>query len=386
MNQRLHVLQLINSFSRGGAETLAWALATELAARGEFRSSVCAVGRGDHATETSVRRMLGNAGVETWSLVDGGSAHWLIRAARLRSMLSEKCVDIMQSSVTHPIELAACGSRASVVHVFHAAKVLGSRPIATGVAERVSARLAGALVAVSETGRLAATERLGLKWDRVRVIPNGVAIATLRGNATAGSRNRTRETLQLPLDAPLAVVVGRIDRNKGQDRAVEALARTEARRLHLAFAGSADRDPEFVAELREMIRLKGLARRCHFPGVVEDVGALLNASDLVIAPSRSEAFGLAVVEAMACAVPVVASDIPAHREISCGGRHALLFHDAAELASQMSLVVSGRRGCDIDEAARHVATSYDIGGVVERYVSLYESLRGPESRRVGGSR
>jgi glycosyltransferase involved in cell wall biosynthesis len=119
------------------------------------------------------------------------------------------------------------------------------------------------------------------------------------------------------VDAPARPVrgqllcVGVLGRHKGQDLLVEALAGLAGRDWHCMLAGPLDRDPDFVRPLRARITRLGYDHRVRLSGVL--TGAALShaytTADLLVAPSRSESYGMAVTEALAHGLPVIAAAV-----------------------------------------------------------------------------
>jgi glycosyltransferase involved in cell wall biosynthesis len=107
------------------------------------------------------------------------------------------------------------------------------------------------------------------------------------------------------------ICVGVLSRHKGQDLLVEALADLADRDWRCVLAGSLDRDPDFVEHLRTRIRRLGFDHRVRLSGIL--TGAALSqeytTADLLVAPSRSETYGMTVTEALAHGLPVIASDV-----------------------------------------------------------------------------
>jgi glycosyltransferase involved in cell wall biosynthesis len=107
------------------------------------------------------------------------------------------------------------------------------------------------------------------------------------------------------------ICVGVLGRHKGQDLLVEALAGLAGLDWHCVLAGSPGRDPDFAEQLRTRITGLGYGHRIRFSGVL--TGAALSrvytTADLLVAPSRSETYGMAVTEALAHGVPVIAAAV-----------------------------------------------------------------------------
>ncbi|MFE7133991.1 glycosyltransferase [Streptomyces sp. NPDC057638] len=172
-------------------------------------------------------------------------------------------------------------------------------------------RLGAATVAVSETVA-ARLRRWGVRPDRVHVVPNGIDAAGLRHDPRA--RAELRERLGLGPDAYVVAGVGRLVPGKRFDVLVRAVAATPGTWLLLAGEG-----PERPA-LAALARSLGARRRVRLLGEQTGggVAALLSAADLFVSPSGEEAFGLAVVEALAAGLPVLHHVCPAVDDLPPG--------------------------------------------------------------------
>jgi glycosyltransferase involved in cell wall biosynthesis len=161
------------------------------------------------------------------------------------------------------------------------------RPTIIGVSEKIRAILNGVY-----------------PGHNVRVIQNGVDL-----NRFVHNRSQARARLGLSLDAPIIGAVGRLEFVKGYDLLVEAVSLLPAGAV-LVIAG----DGSQRAALQDQARALGIVSRMHFLGHRDDVAELYAAFDVFCQPSREEGLPLAVLEAQACGVPVVATaagDMPA---------------------------------------------------------------------------
>ncbi len=161
--------------------------------------------------------------------------------------------------------------------------------------ERVVLRAATGVVVTSEWTRQQVLARYAIPAHRVHVAQPGV------DRVAAPAR---------PVPGHL-ICVGALCRNKGQDLVVEALASLAERDWHCVLAGPLDRDPDFVDQLRTRITRLGYGHRVRLAGVL--TGAALSHAytdaGLLVAPSRSETYGMAVTEALAHGLPVVAAAV-----------------------------------------------------------------------------
>lgn len=122
-----------------------------------------------------------------------------------------------------------------------------------------------------------------------------------------------RAELGLPEAAPLIVFVGRLNRQKGLETLLRALAGSR-RSAELAIAGGWDPDtPDYLeyVRIRRLVRDLGLNERVHFLGKLtpERLALAYSAADLCAVPSHYESFGMVALESMACGTPVVASKV-----------------------------------------------------------------------------
>lgn len=245
-----------------------------------------------------------------------------------------------------------------------------SRPIAAAALawERLAAPWTDALVCVSEDERRRG-EDAGIRgqWE---VVPNGV---DLRRHRPAGNEARMdiRRDLGVECDAPLAVVVGRLSRQKGQDVLLRAwpLVLHELPLAQLVLVGDGPEGPRLADMAGSNVRLVG---------AVAEVRSWLVAADVVVAPSRYEAgLSLAVMEAMATARSVVATDVAGTGAGLGSAAGALVAVDHPEaLARQLVLRLGHRARADAEGAAgrRRVEERFDAKQAARRMIEVYERV------------
>jgi N-acetyl-alpha-D-glucosaminyl L-malate synthase BshA len=130
-------------------------------------------------------------------------------------------------------------------------------------------------------------------------------------------------------------------------------------------------------DTRALLRDSPHWRDVRFWGVRLDTASLLRQSDLMLVTSRAESFCLAALEAMACGVPVLASQVGGLPEVVRDGETGLLFPpDRPDLAVEMavSLLSDRRRYRAMCEAAAEWARTFDQARMVDRYEQLYYAL------------
>ncbi len=235
--------------------------------------------------------------------------------------------------------------------------------------------LIGKMDAVVATSRKTA----GYLDRDAQVIMHGI---NLKDFTPTPDKAAVRARLGLP-DGLLLGCYGRIRHQKGTDAFVDAMIELCGRfdDVHGVVMGRAtEKHVGFLNELKDKVSLAGLSDRILFmPEVtVDQIAEWYQALDLFIAPQRWEGFGLTPLEAMACGVPVVATDVGAFSEIvtdpSLG--HVVEPGDIQALADAAGEMLNNRDSLrQSGKAARaHVEANFDINGEAQTLVTLYKQL------------
>ena len=230
--------------------------------------------------------------------------------------------------------------------------------------QRHAYRCARTVVANSPAAA-AQLEREGVPRDRIRVIPNGVAIERFTPVRSA----RAVRTI---------LTVANLRPEKGHDVLLRAAARLAASHPDLSFVVAGD-GPR-AAELRAMADRLGVADRVEFLGHVEDVPSLLARADVFVLPSLSEAFPNAAIEAMAAGLPVIASATGGLLDLVDHQRTGVLVPaaDPEALAEAIGALAADPAGAArLGAAAREdVAHRYAFDRMVRSFEDLYLSHLG----------
>ena len=211
---------------------------------------------------------------------------------------------------------------------------------------------------------------------RIEVIPYGIASDGLATTTLDPAGEVGRALARLP--EPRVLYVGRLVYYKGLDVLLEALARTGG---GLAIVGEGPLD----AALRRQIAALGLGDRVAMLGGCTDdeVRGLYQSCDVFVLPStaRTEAFGLVQVEAMACGLPVVSTDLPTGVPwVNAHGVTGLVAPpgDAGALADALRrLLADPALRAELGQAGRRRAVRhFEASRMVERFVEIVESVTG----------
>ena len=220
----------------------------------------------------------------------------------------------------------------------------------------------------------------GYPRSRIHHIPRGVAQRPRRSaHAKRLARAALAESnaaLDLPLWAPLAVYVGRLEASKRLDQLVAAW-RAVADRWPHARLWLAGEGPERAALLRQ-IEARQLSDRVSLVGMFDQIDVLLDAADLFVSPSPDGDLPMALLEAMAAGLPVVARDTRGNREAVVEGQTGLLVPpgDAQGLAQAMfRLIHQPDLAAELGDAARQrVHEHFPLAKMIEDHITLFEKL------------
>ena len=319
MGVDVRVLYLIDSLAFGGAERSLAALAPQ------YRDLGIDLVVGYFKERPGVHDALRAAGANVLALDPTGTAGRRGWIAAARHAIAESKPDLVHTTLFEADVAGRVAARMERVPV-----VTTLANVAYGPEQQVgrgpsSLRVRGALVADALTARAVVrfhaithhvadvmTKRLRLDPSKVDVVPRGRDPEEL-GNRTADRASRVRASLRVG-DSPLVVAAARHEPQKGLDVLLEAFpaVRAGVPDVRLVIAG---REGNTTARLRALVDVHGLRDSVDLVGARDDVPDLLAAADAFVMPSRWEGLGSVLLEAMALEAPIVASDLPAVREV-----------------------------------------------------------------------
>jgi glycosyltransferase involved in cell wall biosynthesis len=240
--------------------------------------------------------------------------------------------------------------------------------------ERVTARRASRVICI--TGALARfnVDRVGIPAGKVRVVHYGLDRPPDPWGDAGGP--------ELPEGARVLLAVSRLERQKGLDLAVQALAalRRDDDAVHLVVLG----EGSLRGELEGLARELGVATAVHLPGRVGDVRTWLERAELLVHPARWEGFGLALLEAMLCSRPVVATRVSSIPEIVADGETGLLVEpdDPTALADAIRALLQdpGRARALGEAGLARARTAFSVERMVKRTLAVYDETLASASR------
>lgn len=273
------------------------------------------------------------------------------RVEALARLAEEEEADLIHTNTVVTLEGALTAARLGLPHVWHSRGLVGNGfpPAYFGdpapIFETLD-RLSGAIVCVSRGVEEQTAEFLQEKGTTPRpVIPDGFDAGSFLARPV-GSREDLLRRHGLPDTARLIVSLGGIQRRKGQLDLIEAVALLRPdlpnfSDLAVLLAGEAS-DPAYLATLKTRLAELSLEDTVHLIGFEPDVRTLLAHAEILVHPSHSEGFGMAILEAMAAGKPVVATRSGGPEEIVEAGVSGLLVpaQDPESLADAIRTVLT----------------------------------------------
>lgn len=368
----IRVVHVVDSLAPGGLENGVVNVANSLHGKGFEIGAACLRFRGEFA-----ERMPDPARVVVMGKVEGFS--WAALGA-LRRHLKETGADVVH---THNLgtliyaALATLGGRTHpIVHGEHGQLQDSELSKKRRLQYRLLYPLCHRVHTVS-AGVRDQLSSLGLdSGGRILVTLNGVDCRRFRPADDAG---KAKVDVGLPADSQIVGIVGRLvalKRHRMLFRAFELLA-DEFPRLHLLVVGDggADRD-----DLIQEMKSHPVAARLHWAGHREDLERYYPAMDLLAAPSEIEGLSNAVLEAMACAVPVLAHQACGNSEVIRDGEDGFLedIKDTEALAGQLrKILMDPDRLLRCGAAAREtVRNRFSLEAMIRDYQLLYRDAAG----------
>lgn len=312
-------------------------------------------------------------------------------ALRIKAAIHEvgaSLVHVHGFRVSVPGRMAARLARIPAVYTVHnslltaAARGGVKRKLYTAVERRLISSTS-LYIAVSRAIERELADKLGVSTDKIATIPNGIDSkpfleAAAKRKAVASGAYDTDSRV----DTVSGITVCRLIPSKGVADLLEALALLTARGLKVKWQVVGD-GPE-REELAKKARTLGIADRVTFSGYrpAEELPGLLAAADIFALPSKSEASGLAVLEAMAVGIPVIAARSGGVPELVADGQTGFLVEPGKpdELARAIERVLrEPALGVALGENGRQrVQAEFTVEKMVARTQEAYDAVLGRE--------
>ncbi|KKQ41482.1 MAG: Glycosyl transferase group 1 [Microgenomates group bacterium GW2011_GWC1_37_8] len=368
-NRKRKLLIIINNFLIGGVERSMFDILSRLD-RDKFDIEIATV-IGSGPLESEFRSLnfpiylLGQNIDQDRSLFD--KVRWVILAPltllRLVAIIKRIRPDLVLTSLYQAEILGMCAAKISGVkeRIMIQSDAVELPMIRAFFKRSLSLRLSTKIIAISNTVSTFMVKRWRVPISKIKVIYNGIDFEKF---------NVTRE----PRDILTLGIVGRLEKIKGVDifsQAIVKLKQDYSLEPNVLFVG----DGSMRKSLEELMDRSQL-KKVQFVGFVSNVQEWLTKIDLLVIPSRSEGFGLVMIEGLLTKCLVVASDIPAFKEI-IGEKNNMFFptndHNALSKLLAELLVDTQKRDLlrkDLDLWIKTQSNRFDIKETVKSYESV----------------
>ena len=376
-DKRISVLCLITALTGGGAEMMLYRLMSRLD-RTKFNPQV--VSMIDLGPVSEKIRALG---IQVRSLGMGQGIPNPLAVFRLAQWLQCDRPDVVQTWMYHADLLGGL-----------AARLVGGIPISWGIHHSdlsvegnrrltlltvkacapISRWLPTKIVCCSEASR-EVHAAAGYATEKMIVIPNGIDPQLFRPNPDA--RATVRRSLGIPSDAPVIGMVGRFHPQKDHYNFIQTAQQLYQSQPEARFLLCGEAVTWENAELVKWIEDAGIRERCLLLGKRDDIPDLTAAFDIATLSSMGEGFPNVVVEAMACGVPCVVTDVGDSARIVADTGAVVPRRDPRALANAWHAMLKMHRTtrAQLGLAARQrVIDQYSLPQIVSRYESLFEEL------------
>jgi len=220
------------------------------------------------------------------------------------------------------------------------------------------------------------------KKNNIRLIPNSVDVNKFH-TVSQEEKMRLRKDLHLPPNKFIATFVGRLVYRKGVDTLLRALKKIlhDCIAFYILIIGSGKNQIDSCEkELKDLVAKNGLERWVKFTGNVTDVEKYLQASDIFILPSRREGLCNALLEAMACGLPVIATRISGNEDVVKDKENGKLISidDVEELAHAVLSLINDKSTMIVfgKKSRQTIVDKFSLAVVTEKYYNLYSRIMG----------
>jgi L-malate glycosyltransferase len=309
----------------------------------------------------------------------------------LRRTLPELAPDIVHANTLRAgivVSIATLGTGCTVV--WHIHDNLPRHPFSALIRATALLLRPARMIAVSDCTAKAFCGPLAFK-GRIATIHNGTDLS--RFPPKGADRLKARRVLGVPEEAFMVCTVGQICERKGLLELIDAFtaAHEQAPDMHLVIAGTVvfEHERGYFNMLRNATQTPAISQYVHFAGQVQDVSALLQASDLLVLNSREEPFGLVLVEAMSSGTPVLATRVGGIPEIVRDTENGWLVEkgDTAGLARR--LIQLSRNKALLETAAKRAQNETCPQFSLEKFQSklhgFYAELTPKRRKAIGGT-
>jgi len=218
----------------------------------------------------------------------------------------------------------------------------------------------------------------GIAQNKINLIPNSVD-TTVFHPVPSPKKDELRKKLGIKPDDKVVIYTGRLLETKGLPLLIKVWHKiiTEHDQSQLVIVGGGSKDiHDCEEEIKQYVESNHLEDSVKFTGNVTNVDEYLQASDIFLFPTENEAFGISLIEAMACGLPVIATPVGGIKDIVNNGKNGLIVEVGSftELHNALAYLISNE---DLSRALGEgalmtVQNYYSRKTVAQQYTKLFE--------------
>lgn len=284
------------------------------------------------------------------------------------------CHTPMGSVITRLAATAARKKGTKVVYTAHGFHFFKGAPLANWLIyypiEKFLARKTDLLITMNQEDYVRAKK---FKAKKV-VCVNGVGLdLTKFKEATCDEKNQIRKELQLKDNDIFAISVAQLIPRKNHMVLIEAVARINNPKLHLFICG----DGKQEQELKDRVNQLNIEKNIHFLGFRKDIYKLCSSADLFLFASLQEGLPVAVMEAMACGLPIIASNIRGNIDLIDAGKGGYLVEpmDISGFVETINnMIQDSSLFADMKKYNLEKVQNYGIEAVKDQMIAVYKDI------------
>jgi glycosyltransferase involved in cell wall biosynthesis len=233
-------------------------------------------------------------------------------------------------------------------------------------------------IAISSAIKKNMIDSTPLNEEQIVLIPNGVDVSKFDPGSITG--DKIRSEFNIEQNELLIGMMARFSPGKGHEEFIRAASELNREYDNLSFIiiGEASRGENIYEQEIKTSAVKSGLQNLIFTGYRSDIPELLAAIDIFVFPSHAEAFGIALIEAMAMEKPSVCSASEGVLDIAVDNQTSLLFEkqNAADLKDKIEILINNpdKRKSFAGAARKRVLDNFNIDAVTDRICSLYNEL------------
>ncbi len=362
----LDILYVITDLEIGGVPLHLLRLATAMRDRGYSVAVACLAPPGP------ITLRLQSAGIEVYSCQGRGGRDWRV-IGRLKRLLAKTSPRIVHAFLFHAnlaVRLAARGAGISAQRVLCEIQTVEVERPWHLTLDRWTYKRCRLTIGNSQSVVEHLSTHARIPRQHLQLVRGGIDAKKFQLAAPIDLAD-----IALPIEAKLVLWVGRLDPVKGLNHLIDAFATMDSHTdAHLVLVGGG----QMQAELRDRVTRAGMTSRIHLLGPRDDVPQLLRSAHVFVFPSQTEGLPNALLEAMACGLPVITTNAPGCRDLVTHEKTGLVvpYGDVSKLADAMDELLSNQQLADQlgQRAQQEIQDHWQLKQTLDTYERLYRDI------------